>query len=373
MPVRYDVVVLGAGPAGLAAAITLRRHTGLSLLVIDGGDAVRERPGESAPPQLFDLIRKLGLAKDFLDDEHSHYPGNISLWGSDQPVFKDAIFSAIGGPWRLHRQRFDALLTRAAMDRNIDVAWNTAYMGSEVLDHGKTGYQLRFYDRASGQYHQVRARFVIDATGPTARFARERGARRVVDDRLHALACFISTQQQNMTMQAMIEATEQGWWYAARLMGDRAVIMHVTEKSFSQSLLQNDHSGWQTALQQTKLINPKIEFPATGKHTYHAFPVYSSLHQKMQGPGWLATGDAASCYDPVVAQGLYKALHDGIGAGERVTSLLCGSGLEHDTSYESGIKTRYEEYFRYRTALYQQEARWCNSPFWQNRQMKVLS
>lgn len=62
-PTRHDVVVVGAGPAGLAAAVAASER-GRSVLVLDqaphaGGQVWRHRRGERPAPVLVELLRRL--------------------------------------------------------------------------------------------------------------------------------------------------------------------------------------------------------------------------------------------------------------------------------------------------------------------------
>jgi len=85
---------------------------------------------------------------------------------------------------------------------------------------------------------------------------------------------------------------------------------------------------------------------------------------------WLAVGDAASTYDPISSQGIYKALRNGLEAAKAIASYLHGDsqGLKE---YESAITSQFDNYLTYRNYFYQMERRWLASPFWQQRQERT--
>ena len=56
---KYDVVILGGGPAGLAAAIAIRASINASVLVVDKQTPGEERVGESCPPEIVLLLKKV--------------------------------------------------------------------------------------------------------------------------------------------------------------------------------------------------------------------------------------------------------------------------------------------------------------------------
>ncbi|MFF2132086.1 FAD-binding protein, partial [Streptomyces olivochromogenes] len=74
-PTYVDVLVVGAGPAGLAAAHALR-DSALTTLVVDGGKPVAERERDLAA----DMTRGHGGAGLFSDGKFSFYPSASRLW-----------------------------------------------------------------------------------------------------------------------------------------------------------------------------------------------------------------------------------------------------------------------------------------------------
>ena len=110
-----DVVVLGGGPAGAAAAITLARG-GHSVAVLEKSHYEEPRIGETLPPSARLPLADLGVWESFLSAGHLPAPGVASAWGEDELYETHFIFNPHGRGWHLDRQRFDAMLAQAASD-----------------------------------------------------------------------------------------------------------------------------------------------------------------------------------------------------------------------------------------------------------------
>lgn len=355
---QYDVVVLGAGPAGLATAITIRRETRASVLVVDAGPAARERFGESVAPDLLVSLKRLGLLDEFHAASHLTCPGSASIWGGDRVGYNDYILSPAGPAWRLHRREFDEMLARAARDAGAEVCWRTRYLQS-VPCRKVHRVRLRTPDGTS----DVRANWVVDATGPAARFASNSGARRIADDRMYGLARYSKIRTGSITMQTLLEADEYGWWYGARLPDDRVVVLFVGETDKLRRLKANDHQEFERSLDATNLLAPILGRLVLERNTYVAASVYSTRLDLPVGDGWLAAGDAAATYDPIVARGITKGLEDGIAAGRCIAK-----GNENARAYEQHITDRFREYAEVRARLYAVERR--DGTFWEKRRKR---
>jgi flavin-dependent dehydrogenase len=360
MRAQYDVVVLGAGPAGLVTAITIRRETRASVLVADAGPARRERFGESVTPDLLIPLKRLGLLDEFCSGAHASCPGSASIWGAERPGYNDYILSPVGPAWRLRRRFFDEMLARAVREAGAELCWGTRYLQS--LRDGD-GYRLLLRTRDGKS--EVRANWVVDATGPAARFAIHAGARRIVDDRMYGLLRYAKVRAGSMTMQTLLEADEDGWWYAARLPDDRVVVLFVSDGDTFLRLKADGYQGFDRSLAATKLLGPILAKLDIEQKKYFATPVYSSRLDRPEGEGWLAVGDAAASYDPVVARGITKALEDGITAGRYIAQYSNAEHSNSDGAYTDRIAAGFRTYAEARCRLYDIERR--DGPFWQKR------
>ncbi|WDF53957.1 FAD-dependent monooxygenase [Mucilaginibacter sp. KACC 22063] len=367
----YDLVIVGAGTAGLAAAITLRKLADVSVLIIDAGRSDKVRPGESIPPAALSCISFLGMRNHFDCAGHFAYPGHASVWGRDLTGFNDALLDPLGPPWRLDRSAFDQMMQIVTTDRGATIAWETQYINQQPTVNG---YELMLHDRIKRKRYTVCAKMVIDASGSGAHFARSLGIRTVIDDRLVAVVRFNNIVSGKLTAQTLLEADPNGWWYAARLPDNKLVSMYVTEAHTLRQMNADIDKNFSKGIRQTSLLSKHLEPVVVNEHHFYTFPVYSSILETAYGSRWLAAGDAALCYDPISAQGIYKGLVTGIKAGKTALTML-NNGMSDklpDTTYPNYIKDTYQSYIEQRNQLYQQEQRWPHSFFWQKRIKKFI-
>lgn len=365
----YDVVILGGGPAGLATAISLRRQADVSVLLVEAAAPEQERIGESCPPDTLLLLEQLGLTQRFRRAGHLPCPGYASVWGRPQPGYNDFIVNPLGPAWRLDRQAFDGMLMDAAIAAGVQVFQPARFVKAAKADNTQDGYSLELLHQSTRQAARVKACFVVDATGINARFARALGIHKLLDDQLFAMVSFADIAAGTFTRQVLIEAVPEGWWYAALLPANRLVRMLITEKHTLTQCWQGDKGHFERALAASAFLGPALRPLSLVGHSYHTWSVCSSLLPQVQGPDWLAVGDAASSYDPISAGGIYKALSDGLLAGQRVAAFF-QDGPQTDRSYADRISRRYQGYWQNRSHLYALEQRWPEAHFWKNRQAK---
>jgi flavin-dependent dehydrogenase len=366
----FDVVILGGGPAGAATALSLRKHApSLSIAILESSAYDSLRIGETLSPITQPLLQQLEVWDSFLKEEHLAAYGTCSTWGSDALVGNEFIFQTHNRGWHLDRRRFDAMLAREAAGRGVALHINSTLEDSGKL--GSDGWLLTVC--SEGKSVLIETAFVVDATGRRAVFASQRGVGKVLTDRLLGVFMFFSAQASELmtNRNTLIEAWEEGWWYSALLPSAGIVAACMTDADIVKKHVLKSAAGWFECLSRTRHTRARLkDAEALDEPTVHT--ASSQRLERVTGERWIAVGDAATTYDPLSSQGIFKALQSGILASYAICDFFKGTpgGLE---KYEALIKQEFDDYLATRADYYGQERRWQASPFWQRRHEPQLA
>jgi flavin-dependent dehydrogenase len=360
--VSCDVAVIGGGPAGSACAIALRQtFPALSVLMIEATDYTRPRAGEVLPPLARGVLSHLGVLEQVNGSQARPSCGLASAWGSHTLEERDYFYGTTGEGWHLDRSRFDALLAQKAETLGAVVLLQSSLQEAQQVEHG---WRLRL-----NRSRTLTARWIVDATGRKARFARSQDVTQDVQDRLTAFLRVVNCQSV-MGAQTVIEAASHGWWYTAPLPGGRRVVGLLTDADIGSSLQLAADVHWRSALDTTQHMR---RFIGEGAHLGDRMVCSAatlSLHTAY-GEGWIAAGDAAAAYDPLSGCGIVQALRSGIVAAFATGDMLCHGQSAGLVRYATMLRAQVSNFKQVKTAQYAREARWNEHPFWQRRQRTV--
>ncbi len=376
--INWDVIVVGAGPAGTALACRLRpRYRVLLLerarlssqdrasaygedLAPHGAPAI----GESLPGAAQTLLRRFGIFERFLADGHAERTAMVASWDYPAPVWFDPLRDPSGPGWHLDRRRFEASLRAAALKAGAVLQEGCGRLDVCRLD-GQ--WQLRSPGLGQGQ----RAPVLIDASGRSGSMARRLGLTRRQDDPLICLYTHLPAVAHDQDRCTRLCADANGWWYSVRLpCGRRVLAFHLDGHDPELSSLRHLPALLAKARRQPLLAEV---LPAEA-----GFALDSLVHGRPAGSaaldlaalaaidGFYAVGDAAIAFDPIASQGLFHALASAEGVANAIDRQFAGQA-QPQADYIAELEAVYGRYRAHLQATYAGPQRFASHPFWARR------
>jgi flavin-dependent dehydrogenase len=334
-----DVVIVGAGPAGCAAALWAASE-GLSVCMLHRPDRRHYSPGETLHPAIEPLLRQLGAHRVLLDPGVERHEGHFVEWNCErrfQPFGGDA-----DGPWRgfhVCRQVFDGGLRTAAALAGV-VIHEVGRVDPMVDDHG-TVIGVRHDGKT------VSAGIVIDAAGAGHWLSRALGlpiCRR--SPRLVARYGLVSGERSHD--EPLLTADSDGWTWTAP----------VADGTIAWVRLPLDCASSAT-------IGAPAELASIGSVAAIARGADVTWRSvtPVAGPGYVMVGDAAFVLDPLSSHGVMHAIMSGMMAADMIAKHLVGRVPIHVTqaAYIDWSSDRFNTDIEHLRSMY---AQMPNPPEW---------
>ena len=311
MDEQCDVAVIGGGPAGSTAATLLARR-GYRVVALEKDHHPRFHIGESLLPMnlpvferlgVLEKVRTLGVFKPGADFEANNARGYNTY------RFDRAIGVSPPHAYQVWRQDFDQMLFEHARASGADSREGHEVVRVEQLEPRDSRLEVR---TDTGSSYQLRARYVVDATGRDAFLSTKKKLRR--KNSLHQSAAIFGhfrgaqARAGRDAGNISIYSFEHGWMWMIPLPEDVMSVGAVcrpdylrqrkgSPREFLFETLQGNAALWRR-LEQAELIGNTVR--VTGNYSYES--------ARMGGPGGGLIGDAFAFLDPVVSSGVYLAM-----------------------------------------------------------------
>jgi FAD-dependent halogenase len=373
-PDPFDVVVVGGGPAGAAAA---RHLAGLGRSVLLLTRPRRVRLGESLPPSSRRILGALGLLSQVEEAGFLETTGNTVWWGAraaDRQVFAD------GTGWQVDRSRLDELLLEGARSAGVQVREGGTVSqvrlpdGEAWTEGGGGALGEVTYREAGGQSFRARGRFILDASGRAGVLASTLGLRETTGvPRLTALVGLWSLPEAGHLSDpdhTWVESHDAGWVWSIPVEGGlRYVTAMVDPEAEARGTAENLKARYGRHLAGAAHLRRHLE---GGRMLGSPWACGATPYgtQAFRGPGFLLVGDAGVFLDPLTSYGVKKALASGWLAAVTVhTALLDRSRRELALAfYEEREREVALRFHRQTRSFYREAAQAHRHPFWARRE-----
>ena len=347
---RYDVAVVGAGPAGAACAYWLA-EAGHDVVVVEKKHFPRVKTcGDGLTPRSVKQLNDMGLADDLR--KHHRYEGLRSLaFGKTLELKWPTVAGMPDYGYVVTRHDLDHLVASRAVKGGA-----TLLEGHEattpILRQGlMTG--LVATDKDRGATREINARYVVVADGANSRFGRALGTSR---DRIRPMGMAIrgyytSPLHDDPWIESCLDIRDKqgnslpgyGWIFPV---GDGRVNVGIG--------LLSTFNQWKD-VNTTHLLNAYVDSapsywgispetacgPATGGRLPMALAVGPHV-----GPTHVVVGDAGGAINPFNGEGIAYAYETGRMAAEAVgEALRTGNGMALQ-GYGDRLQTEYGLYYR---------------------------
>ncbi len=349
-PDRVDVLVVGAGPSGAAAAYWLA-EAGHSVLAVEKKTFPREKTcGDGLTPRAVRQLVDMGLGAP-LEDFH-RYDGlrsiahgvTLELAWPDHPDFPNYGYV-------VRRRDLDQMVADQAVKAGATV-WQGSEAIEPLIESGLvTGAVI--HRNESGTTEVVHAKYVVVADGANSRFGRALGTQR---DRTYPMGMAIrgyytSPLHDDPWIESHLDLRDRdgnhmpgyGWIFpvgdgtvnvGAGLLDTFTGFKAVNTSRLMEAFVAMTPERWG--------ITPETSCgPATGGR----LPTGGSVVPKV-GPTWIVAGDAAGSINPFNGEGIAYAYETGRMVAETVgEALLTGDGLAL-ARYPDRLEEVYGLYFK---------------------------
>lgn len=313
-----NVLVVGGGPAGAAAAITARQ-AGMDVTLLEVSRGPRFRPGETLPPAVEPILEQLN-ARAVLHPGCLRHSGTWVQWGGP---FEFVPFGGDdAGSWQgfqAPRLDFDHQLLKTALTLGVEVREGTTAKGIIMRDSRVAGVVT-----SQGAIH---AEHVIDASGGRHWLARQLGVP-IIRHPIKLIARYGYVSAVNLERVPSIRADAEGWTWIADI--------------------GRGHYCW------ARVTTPPCALPATWlpDEFRNGRPAFSGhadvtwrIADQTAGEGWFICGDAALVLDPSSSHGVLRGLMTGIAAGRAAVDICGANGAAGNIS--EGYDAWVRDWFRY--------------------------
>ena len=370
------IVIVGGGPAGSVAALSLRK-LGRDVVVYEKQSFPRYSVGESLLPGTLSILNRLGVLEKVEAAKFVEKRAATFLWGAGRRPWSFTFATPKSVPgvydhaYQVTRSEFDQILLDAARDEGAVV--NERHEVSEV-EMGGAGDAARVHWKNCENQGIQEADFVIDASGSRGVIARKMKLRRY-DAYFRNVAIWSYYKggkrfEGSLAGNVFTVAVPEGWIWVIPLKDDTYSVGLVTGKESSGPMRELGVEGFfERSLQAVPQVMEILataerceKVRTTGEWAYDASAF--SLDQAF------LCGDSACFIDPLFSQGVHLAVYSGMLAAGCIDRILerPEEAAEIHEWYGRSYREIYERYHLFLSAFYS-----CNadlgSEFWEKRKI----
>ncbi len=306
-----DVVVIGGGPSGTAAATFLQRQ-GHKCVILERSVFPRYSIGESLVPHSYGTLSRLGLipklkASAFVPKHSVRF---VSVDGEDSSpfYFTETIEGEAAQTWQVERGAFDVMCLDHAVEAGVDV--RTDVPVSQVMFDGDRATGVSY--RKGDESHVLDARVVIDASGRSTLLGNQLGLRDPIPSlRKVSYWSYYKGGARGDGLDAgettILLLPNKSWaWYIP--LPDDTISVGIVGASENMLPLKDLDEAFLTQVENSEGLSSRLENAERIAPVRGGLRALAYMNSQTSGDGWVMLGDARAFLDPIYSSGIFLAL-----------------------------------------------------------------
>lgn len=352
---QYDVLIIGAGPAGAVAAALLRQQ-GRKVLVVEREQFPRFSIGESLLPQSMEYLEQAGMLRAVVEAGFQFKNGAAFVRGEQYTDFdfRDKHSEGWGTTYQVQRAHFDHVLAKEAERQGAEVRYKHEVIAA---DFNAKKPHVTVKD-SEGQHYSVEAHFVLDASGFGRVLPRllqlempsnfpVRGAIFThIEDGIP-----INSFDRNKIRVTIHPEHCDVWYWLIPFANGRCSLGVVAENAFLTRYQGTETERLQALVNadpslKKLLANAQWDTPA------RQIVGYAANVKSLWGNGFALLGNAGEFLDPVFSSGVTIAFKSASLAAARLQRLFAGETVDWENDYAIPLKKGVDTFRAFVEAWY---------------------
>lgn len=337
---EYDIIVVGAGPAGSMAA-RFAAEQGVFVLMLEKDRDV------GYPVRCGEAISKKGV-ENFIEPDERWIAAHITKFSLNAPDGNEALIEFDDSGYVLERRIFDYELAKTAANAGAEIL-TRAYVNGLIIENDKvTGVKYEF----QGEQKEIKSKIVIGADGVESRVGRWAGIKTYTDFR--DMECCTQITASNIPLDQHTCYFYFGKDYAP---GGYFWLFPKGKNIANIGLGVSGMVGKKRSA--LSFLNQFMErkYPGAPVLTSIAGGVPSTITlSKISAPGILLAGDAARQVNPLSGGGISSGMIGGSIAGRIAGEAVKMNKLDHiftyDKEWHERVGKKHEIYNRLKNGIY---------------------
>jgi Dehydrogenases (flavoproteins) len=340
--VKYDVLVIGAGPSGACAAAILKQK-GLSVAIVEKELFPRFSIGESLLPQSMVFLEKAGLLDAVNKGGFQKKNGAAFLSKGEFSYFnfEDKFTEGPFQTFQVQRAKFDKILADACAEKGVEIFYQHSV---EAISFDNDKVTLKVKDVTTQNLINFEGQFVLDGSG----FGRTLPRLLKLDKPSNfpsrrAVFCHMKTNfpeyfDVNKILVTVDDHDKDVWFWTIPFPNNTCSFGIVgTEEYFKTYGDKSNAEIIQASIDR----NPKLKEIMTGSmpsNEARTIMGYAADVESLYGKRFALLGNAGEFLDPVFSSGVTIALQSANLAAELVAKELAGEKVDWEVDFSQALK-----------------------------------